>query len=175
MYIFVTFLSIPNPFKIFPSCTPFHFPILQYAATPLHTAIPFFSTAPFSYPVLPLRNIHSFTASNSALWQDLTKQAPQKCREPLYKSKWRHNPDHKNLYELPCSNSELLFYQALDQNVCFWFHHPQTSGLRHFGLLLTLTKKPESSVTLEQKLRYFNTLRTGDANLRFYITTVQEG
>jgi len=154
-YIFVTLFSIPDPFKSFFLLYPFSFSYFPLRCHPTAHGLPLpppHPGAPISYPLLPLSNIHSFTASDSALWQNLTKQTPQKRREPLCKSKLRRNPDHKKLYELPCSNSELFFTRLLTKSL-FLVSSPQISGLRPFGLLLILTKLPESSVMLEQKLQ----------------------
>ena len=75
MYTFVTLLSIPDLFKSFFLIYPFSFsssPLRCHPTAHGHSP-PFFFTAPISYPVLPLSNIHPFTASDSALWQNLTK------------------------------------------------------------------------------------------------------
>jgi hypothetical protein len=152
-YIFVTLLSIPDPFKSFFLLYTFSFSYSPLRCHPTAHGLPP-PRAPISYPAIPLSNIHSFTASNSALCQNLTKQTPQKRHEPLCKSKLRHNPNHKNLYELPCSNSELFYTRLLTKSL-FLVLSLQTSGLRPFGLLFTLTRLPESSVMLEQKLQYF--------------------
>ena len=94
--------------------------------------------------------------------------------QPRELIRWKQNSKHCSymtqgidIYTNMCSGFKYNFgslggklYQNASQTLC-WSTHTNRCGCQPNGILLCI--------------QYFNTLRTCDTNLRFYITTAQDG